>query len=87
MVQSKNHLRNVEIHWLIMLLTSVLVFEAGASAFDLNSTSGLSLDMLNISTSSSDNLSTEIETRNWFQVDWNLFFWPFALIRISNVMV
>jgi hypothetical protein len=70
----------MQIHIFITLATSTMLHESGTTAFDLDTASGLLLDVLDISTTMTNNLSTKVETRNRLKVDWNLLFWPFTLI-------
>lgn len=67
---------------LLALLCSVL-FESRSTALNLNATTGLLLDMLNILSAMAYNRSSKIEASNWFKANKNLFFGPFALFDVS----
>jgi hypothetical protein len=69
----------MEIHILITLTASTLLHESGTTALDLNTASGLLLDVLHIGTTMTYNLSTKVEAREWFEIDWDLLFRPFTL--------
>jgi hypothetical protein len=71
--------RNVKIHVLIALLTSPVFHESRATALDLDTASGLLLDVLHIRTSMANNLSAEVKARKRFEIDRDLLFRPFAL--------
>lgn len=75
------YLRNMQIHCLVTFLTSAVIHEARSTTFDLYSTPGFLLDMLNVSTPMTNNLRSQIESRYRFQVDRNPLFWPFALFH------
>jgi hypothetical protein len=70
----------VEIHILVALTTRAMLHESGTTALDLDTASGLLLDVLNISATMANNLSTKIEAWKWFKIDWDLFFRPFTLL-------
>jgi hypothetical protein len=72
----------MEIHVLITLPASTVFHESRATAFDLNTASGLLLDMLDISATMTNNLSTKVEARKWFEIDRDLLFRPFTLIKL-----
>lgn len=62
--------------------------KARTTSLDLNAASSLLLDMLDISTAVTNNLSTKVEPRKWLERDGNLFLWPFALkLSISKTYV
>jgi hypothetical protein len=60
--------------------------KARAPAFDLDTAASLLLNMLHVSSAMTYNLSSKIEPRNRFEVDWNFLFWPFALLRSALVI-
>jgi hypothetical protein len=69
----------MQVHVFITLTTSTMFHEARSTALDLDTTPSLLLDMLDISPSMTNNLSTEVEARNWFKIYLNSFLGPFAL--------
>ena len=77
-------IRDVEIHGLVALLPRLRLDESGTAAFDLHLTACLLLNILNIVSSTADNLSSQIETTDGFKVDGYLLLGPFALYIISN---
>jgi len=70
-------------HGLVALLARVMFDKARASTLDLDLAVGFLLDVFDIDTLVSDNLSTKVETGNEFKVDWDFFFRPFPLPRFS----
>lgn len=46
----KEVLRNMEVHWLVTLLTSTILRESGASTLDLHTTPSFLLNMLDVGT-------------------------------------
>lgn len=56
--------RDVQIHLLITFSASLMLHEARATALDLDTTSGLLLNVLDIRPTLSYNLSTQVETGN-----------------------
>jgi hypothetical protein len=77
------HLRYVQKHGLITFPAGAWFQETGATALDLHLATSLLLNVLHICTSLSDNLSSEIESRDRFQVNRNPFLRPFTLYAIS----
>lgn len=73
------YIRDMKKHVLIALVISGCFEVARAAAFDLDTTSGLLLDVLDICTAVADYLSSQVEAVNWLEVDGNLLFRPFPL--------
>jgi hypothetical protein len=73
----------MQIHVLVTLLPSAVLHETRSSSLDLNSASSFLLDMLNIGTPMANNLSTKIESLNWYKVNRYLLLWPFTLSNVS----
>jgi len=78
--------RNVQIHVLVTLATRAMLHESRATSLDLHAATRFLLDMLDIRTSVANNLSSKIETWNWFEVNWDLLLWPFALQYLSAII-
>lgn len=72
----------MQIHGFITFLTSRVFHESRATSLNLNATSCLLLDMLNISTSMSNYLSTKIKAWKCFKADRDLLLGPFTLLHI-----
>jgi hypothetical protein len=66
-------------HGFITLLASVMFDKARTATLDLDLAVGFLLDVFDIDTLVSHHLSTKVETRNEFEVDWDFFFRPFSL--------
>ena len=69
----------MQIHWLVAFSSGAMFNEARSATFNLDLAASLLLDMLNISTTLPDYLSTKVKSGNWFEVDRKPFFGPFAL--------
>lgn len=78
-----HHVRDVQIHLLITFVSRVVLHKARASTFDLNTASSFLLDVLDIRAALANDLSTEIEARDGFEIDRNLLFWPLALPNVN----
>ena len=59
-----------------------MLHEAGITAFDLDAASGFLLDVLDVSSTVSDNLCSQVEALNGLEVNWNPFFGPFATAKL-----
>ena len=66
-------------HGLVTLLASVMFDKARTATLDLDLAVGFLLNVFDIDTLVSHHLSTKVETRNEFEVDWDFFFRPFSL--------
>lgn len=71
-------------HRLIALALGAVLDEARATAFDLNTTTGALLNVLHIGTALANDLGTQIESGDRFEVDGDAFFWPFTLRNVSG---
>lgn len=56
---------------------------ARSSALDLHTASSFLLNVLDVGTTMSNNLSAQVESMNGLQGDWDLLFGPFALWHVS----
>ena len=76
----------MEIHRFVAFYSSSRFLKAGTTAFYLDSTTGLGLNVLHISTLLTHDFGTKIKPMNWFKIDWYIFVWPFFLknIRVST---
>lgn len=79
---SGERLRNVKIHWLVALSVGTVLREARVAALDLNPASSLLLDVFDISTSMTNYLRSQIESRDRLEVNWDALFGPFALRNV-----
>jgi hypothetical protein len=80
------YLRYVQKHGLITLPAGAWFQETGATTLDLHLATSLLLNVLHICTSLSNNLGSEIESRDRFQINRNPFFGPFTLYAISRLL-
>jgi hypothetical protein len=69
----------MNVHWLVAFFASLRVIEARALPFDLYTSSGLGLDMLDEHSRGTDHLGSDVEIPKGFKVNKNLFIRPFAL--------
>jgi putative ubiquitin-RnfH superfamily antitoxin RatB of RatAB toxin-antitoxin module len=72
-------LRNVQIHGFIAFSSSVVLHKSRSTALDLDTASGFLLDVFDVGTTLTDNLSTEVESNDRFEVYGNLLLGPLAL--------
>jgi hypothetical protein len=70
----------VEIHGFVAFLAGCVILVARSLAFDLNTTPSFSLNVLDIGSALSDDLCSEIESWQGFQIDRNPLFRPFSLL-------
>jgi hypothetical protein len=73
----------MQVHGLIALLARAMFSKTRTTAFNLNFAASFLLDMLNVSTTLSHNLSAKIKAWNRLQVNRDVFFRPFALLLRS----
>lgn len=69
----------MKIHILIALSTSAVLHESRAATLYLDTASSFLLDMFDIRTAMSDDLSTKVEAGEGLKIDRDLLFWPFTL--------
>lgn len=72
-------LRNVKIHRLVTLLAGQRFHETGSTALDLNLAAGFLLNVLDVVTSTANNLCSQVEAADRLQTNRELLFRPFAL--------
>lgn len=80
-------LRNVEKHVFLAFAAGGGLDESRASALDLNTTSSFLLNVLDIGSSVSNDLGSQVEPRDRLELDWDLGFGPFALCTVSIRLV
>ena len=68
----------MQIHLLITLPACIVIHEATATTLDLHTTARFLLDVLDVAPARTNNLSTQIEARDWLEVDGNALFRPLA---------
>jgi hypothetical protein len=78
------YLRDMQEHVLIALPTGGSFHVARAAALDLHTAAGLLLDMLDIGATMTNDLSTEVETRDGLKTNRDLLFRPFALFKVKQ---
>lgn len=69
----------MKIHRLIAFHLGISLGESRPTTFDLDAASCLALNVLDVCAAMPDNLGTQVEAGNRFQVDRNSFLWPFSL--------
>jgi hypothetical protein len=69
----------MKIHGFIRFCTCAMFHEAAATAFDLDSTTSLLLDMLDICAAMANHLSSKIKAWDRLHIDRYTLFGPFAL--------
>ena len=73
----------MEIHRFIALSVCAMLHKARVAAFDLDTAASFLLDMLYVSTTVTYYLCSEIEARDWLEINGNALFRPFALQGVS----
>lgn len=74
----------MEIHGLVALAVRSMLHKARIATLDLNTAASLLLDMLDIRSTMTNNLRSEVESWDGLKVDRNTLFRPFALLNVSN---
>lgn len=75
----------MKVHWLIALLVGAVLDESRIASLDLNPTSSLLLNMLDVSTSVANYLRSQIKTLDGLEVDWDALLRPFTLFLRSEL--
>lgn len=73
----------MEVHWLVALTVGARFNKSRTTALDLHSAASLLLDVLHISTTLPNDLSTQVEAGNWLKINGNSLIRPFALLSVS----
>lgn len=73
----------MEEHVLIALAPCCKLQVARTTALDLDTASGLLLNVLHVGTAMTDNLSSQVESGNRFKLYGDLLLGPFALFRLE----
>lgn len=76
--------RDVQEHGLVTFTLGAVLDETRATALDLDTTTCALLNVLHIGTALADDLGTQVESGDRFEVDGNAFLWPFALRNVSK---
>lgn len=74
----------MEVHCLVTLTVSARLDEARAAALNLDSAASLLLDVLHVSATLANDLSTQVESGHWFEINRDSLIRPFALHKISE---
>jgi hypothetical protein len=77
----------MQVHLFIALTASAVLHKAGTASFNLHTASGLLLNMLDICTTMTNNLSTQVEAWDRLKANRNSLFWPFALEIICQSLL
>jgi hypothetical protein len=72
----------MQIHLLIALHLSIVLLESTASALDLDSATRLLLDVLDVRSTSSNDLSAQVESGNGFEIDRDALLRPLATAQV-----
>lgn len=72
------YVRNVQVHLLVTLHLSIMFLESTAPTLDLNSATRLLLNVLDVRSASSNDLSAQVEARNGLEIDWDTLLRPLA---------
>lgn len=74
----------MEIHVIVAFPVSRGLKISRTTALDLDTAASLLLNVLHVRATMSNNLSSEVETSNLFEIDRYLCLGPFALLNISE---
>jgi hypothetical protein len=72
----------MQVHLLIALHLSIMFLESTATTLDLDSATRLLLDMLHVRSTSSNDLSAQVETRNGLEIDRDALLRPLATAQV-----
>jgi hypothetical protein len=72
----------MQIHLLIALHLGVVLLETTSSTLDLSSAARLLLNVLHVRSTSSDDLSAQVESRNGLEIDRDALFGPLAASEV-----
>ena len=75
----------MQVHGFITFAIGAVLHEAGITAFDLDAASCFLLDVLDVSSSVSDDLRPQVEALDGLKIDWNPFFGPFATTKLVTL--
>lgn len=76
----------MKIHRLVTLGGEGGLNESRSTSFDLNSAASLLLDVLDIGALLADHLGSQVESTDWFKIDWDILLGPFALlVTVSDI--
>jgi hypothetical protein len=75
----------VQIHGFVAFSSSVVLHETRSTALDLDTASSFLLDVFDVGTALTDDLGTEVESNDRFEVHGNLLLGPLALEKKSEV--
>ena len=73
----------MKIHRFIALFVCTMLHKARVAAFDLDTAASFLLNVLDVSTTVTHHLCSEIEARDWLEINGNALFRPFALQLVS----
>ena len=73
----------MKIHRLVALFVRTMLHKARVAAFDLDTAARFLLNVLDVSTTMTYHLCSEIKARDWLEINGNALFRPFALQLVS----
>ena len=81
-ITTRKYVRNVQVHLLIALHLSVVLLESTATSLDLDSATRLLLDVLDVRSTSSNDLGAQVETRDRLEIDRDALLRPLATSQV-----
>ena len=81
-ITTRKYVRNMQVHLLIALHLSVVLLESTATSLDLDSATRLLLDVLDVRSTSSNNLGAQVETRDRLEIDRDALLRPLATSQV-----
>jgi hypothetical protein len=81
-ITTRKYVRNVQVHLLIALHLSVVFLESTATSLDLDTATCLLLNVLDVRSTSSNNLGAQVETRDRLEIDRDALLRPLATSQV-----
>jgi hypothetical protein len=81
-ITTRKYVRNMQVHLLIALHLSVVLLESTATSLDLDSATRLLLDVLDVRSTSSNDLGAQVETRDRLEIDRDALLRPLATSQV-----
>ena len=81
-ITTRKYVRNMQVHLLIALHLSAVLLESTATSLDLDSATRLLLDVLDVRSTSSNDLGAQVETRDRLEIDRDALLRPLATSQV-----
>ena len=81
-ITTRKYVRNVQVHLLIAFHLSVVFLESTATSLDLDTATRLLLNVLDVRSTSSNDLGAQVETRDRLEIDRDALLRPLATSQV-----